>query len=102
VFLHLVGSAYHVVHSSAFRPRNVDALFFLLGWAQYGSDKKRTGKRGSEPVFLHPVGSAGNVVHYGAFRREMLMHYFSLSGGPGVVSIKSAMGHVTSNLCFYI
>jgi hypothetical protein len=30
------------------------------------------------------------------------MHYFSCSGRPGAVSIKSMMGHVTLNLCFYI
>jgi hypothetical protein len=28
------------------------------------------------------------------------MHDFSCSGGPGAVSIKSALRHVTSNLCF--
>jgi hypothetical protein len=30
----------------------------------------------------------------------MSTHYFSCSGGPGVVSVKSALGHVTPNLCF--
>jgi hypothetical protein len=29
-------------------------------------------------------------------------HYFSCSGGPGAVSIKSTERHVTSSLCFYI
>jgi hypothetical protein len=28
------------------------------------------------------------------------MNYFSCSGGPGAVSIKSVPGHVTPNLCF--
>jgi hypothetical protein len=32
----------------------------------------------------------------------MLTHYFSLLGGPGAASIKSASGDVTPNLCFYI
>jgi hypothetical protein len=32
----------------------------------------------------------------------MLPHYFSRSCGPGADPIKSALGHVTSNLCFCI
>jgi hypothetical protein len=30
----------------------------------------------------------------------MSMHYYSCLGGPSAVSIKSALGHVTPNLCF--
>jgi hypothetical protein len=41
----------HVVHSSAFRARNVDVLFFLLGWDRYRFDKKRTGTHYAERVF---------------------------------------------------
>jgi hypothetical protein len=34
VFLHLVGSPFHVVHSGASGPRNVVAQLFMLGWDQ--------------------------------------------------------------------
>jgi hypothetical protein len=40
VFLHPVGSAGHIVHSSASGVRNVDAIFFLLGSAWSGFCKK--------------------------------------------------------------
>jgi hypothetical protein len=66
VFLHPVGSAGHVVHSCAYVPQNVDALFFTLGWALCGFHKKRVGTRYAKLVLFHPVGSAGDVVHSSA------------------------------------
>jgi hypothetical protein len=63
LFLHLVGSVGHVVHSSVSGARNVIALFFMLGCDWYGFDKKRTGTRCAELVLLHSVGSAGYIVH---------------------------------------
>jgi hypothetical protein len=65
LFLHLVGSAGHVVHFGASTTRNVNALFFIPGWDRYGYDKKRAGTRYAEPVFLHLMGSAGHVRHSG-------------------------------------
>jgi hypothetical protein len=65
VFSHLVGSAGKVVHSGASGARNVNALFFMLGWDRYGFHKYCNGTRHVELLFLHPVGSARHVVHSG-------------------------------------
>jgi hypothetical protein len=53
-----------------------------------------------EFVFLHPVGYAGHVVHFGASGVRNVDAILSWSGGPGAISIKSALGHITPNLCF--
>jgi hypothetical protein len=55
----------HIVHSGGSGARNMIALFFMLGWDQYGFDKKCTGTHYAELVSLHPVESAGYVVHSG-------------------------------------
>jgi hypothetical protein len=38
----------------------------MLGWDQYGYDKKHAGTHYAKIVFLHPVGSMGRVEHSGA------------------------------------
>jgi hypothetical protein len=67
-FFHLVGYPDLVVHFGAFGARNVDALFFMLGWECCDFHKKHVGTSYIELVFLHLVGYVGHVVHSGASR----------------------------------
>jgi hypothetical protein len=66
VFVHPVGSTGHVVHSSASGSKNVDALFFILGWGRYRFNKKCARTRYTKHVFQNPVGSTDQVEHSGA------------------------------------
>jgi hypothetical protein len=80
VTLHPVGSAGHVVHSGVSRARNVEALFFVLGWDRYGFHKMVRWDRHAELAFLDPVRSVGLVVHYGAFRARNVGAQFFMLG----------------------
>jgi hypothetical protein len=100
-FLHLVGSVGHIVHSDAFGSQNTDTLFFMPKWAQCGFHKKHVGTRYAKLVFLHSMGSTCHVMHSLCPGRENLVHYFSCSCGLGTDSIKSVLGHVTPNFCFF-
>jgi hypothetical protein len=71
-----------------------------MGWC--GFHKKRARTRYAELVFLHPVGSVSHIVHSGASAAQNVEEVFFTIGGPGAVSIKKVMGHVTPNLCFCI
>jgi hypothetical protein len=42
--------------------RNIDALFFMLGWDPFGFYKKRTRTHYAKLVFSHPVGLVGHVI----------------------------------------
>jgi hypothetical protein len=62
----------------------------------------RTGTCYAEHVSLHQLGSVGHVVNSYVSDPQNITHYFLCSGWTGAVSIKSASGHVTLNLCFCI
>jgi hypothetical protein len=51
MFLHPVGSAGHVVYSSASGARNVNTIFFMLRWDWYGFHKKLLETRTMNFVF---------------------------------------------------
>jgi hypothetical protein len=100
VFFHPVSSAGHLVHSSPSGPRNIDALYFILGWDWDGFDKMRAGTRYAELVFLNPVGSAGHVMHSVASETPNVNTLFSCSSGTESNSTQSAPEHIKPNLCF--
>jgi hypothetical protein len=100
--LHLVGSVGHIVHSGVSGAQNVGTLFFRLRWAWCSFQKKHVGTRYAELMFLYSVGSVGHIVHSYVSGHETTMNYFSSLGGPGAVSIKSMLGHITPNLWFCI
>jgi hypothetical protein len=91
VFLHLVGSAGHVVHNNASGVRIVDALIFhaCVGLVQFPQKARRD--RLSRTCVFHPVGSVGLIVHLVRSGRETSSHYFSCSRETGM-----------PNFCFYI
>jgi hypothetical protein len=86
-FLHTLGSLGDVVHSGASEERNVDTLFFMLGWDRYGIHKNCVGTHYAELLFMD---------------RESYTHYFLSSGGTGTGLTKSASGHVMPNFIFCI
>jgi hypothetical protein len=75
-----VESAGHVVHSVASGVRNIDALFFMLGWDECRFNKKRDGIPYAELMFLHPVGSMGHIVHCGASGAQNINALFFMLG----------------------
>jgi hypothetical protein len=80
VFLHPVGSVGRVLHSSVYVLRNVETLFFMLGWVRCGFHKKRAGTCYTELVCFHPVGFMGHVVDSGAYGLRNVYPLFFMLG----------------------
>jgi hypothetical protein len=82
--------------------RNIDTLFFMLMWDWYGFHQNHVRTRYTELVFLHPMGFAGYVVHSSASGAQSVDTLFFMIGSDRYGLTKSALGHVTSNVCFFI
>jgi hypothetical protein len=102
VFLHLASSVGHILCFGVSGARNVEVLFFMLGWTQCGYHKTCIGTHYVKLVFLHLVRFADHVMRSGASGAETSMHYFSCPSGPATDPIKCAPRHVTPILCFCI
>jgi hypothetical protein len=68
VFLYPVRSTGHIVRSGSSGVQNIDALFFILGWAWFRSHKKPVETRYTKFVFFQPVESTCHLEHSAASR----------------------------------
>jgi hypothetical protein len=82
--------------------KKVDALVFMLGWDQYGFNKKHTRTPYVELVFLSPVGSMVNVVHSGASRAGNVDALFFMLGWARCGFHKKRTGTLYAELVFCI
>jgi hypothetical protein len=82
--------------------KSVEALFFMLRWDPYGFHKKHVRTRYTELVVFCIRWDVRVMLYISVCPGcETSSHYFSYSGRPGAVSIKSAPGHVMPKLCFF-
>jgi hypothetical protein len=96
-----MGNAGHLVHSRVSRTQKVEALLFKFGWDQYKLYKKHTGHVTPNMCFCiqwDPWVTSCISMRPGL---KTSTQYFSCSGGPNAVSIKSLLGNVMLNICFH-
>jgi hypothetical protein len=72
----------------------------MLGWDEYGLDKKCIGARYIEHMFLHPVGSVGHVVYSCASRAQNGDTLFFMLGFDFYGSDKKSDGTRYAKLVF--
>jgi hypothetical protein len=102
LFLHLVGYAGHIVHSSVSGVRNIETLFFMLVWDRYGFHKKDIGTPHAELMLLHPVVSVGHVVHSGASLARNLDALYLMLGWDRCGFYKKHVGTSYIHLVFLL
>jgi hypothetical protein len=99
VFLHMLQSTNHVVHSSASGVWNIDALFSCSN--ELGVDPlKSTRVHYSKVVFLHSMWSVDHVVRSDGSGVWNVDALFFCSGRHSADPIKSVIRHITLNLYF--
>jgi hypothetical protein len=101
VFLHLVGSAGHILHSGASWASHMDTLFFMTGWVRCGFDKKHIKSYYAKYVFLHAIWSVGHVVHSDASRvQNVITLFFMLRWVPYASNKKHTGTHYAERVFF--
>jgi hypothetical protein len=79
---------------------NYRHTIFMLEWAWCGFHKKRDGHDTLNLCFCIQWDLWDTYCILMHPECKISTHYFSFSGGPGAVSIKSIPGYVMPNLCF--
>jgi hypothetical protein len=101
VFLHPKGSTGHIVYSGASGARNVDALFFMLGWAWYDLYKQCTGTLRRTYVSASS-GICGLGSGFWCIWAVKHRHTIFILSGTCTDFTKSALRHLTPSFCFCI
>jgi hypothetical protein len=90
----------HIMCLAASDARNIEALFFMLGWAYCGYHKICSGTHYAKLVFLHLVRSADHVLRSGASGGRNIDALFYMLGWARYRPNKMRIGTPYAKLVF--